>query len=102
MPQYTTNPNRNKTMSQYPEHDKLQTVSDKSQVIGEFIEWLTSEKIELCKWQESRNDEHAFTPSGFYTWLASTEEILAKYFNINTQKLETEKRQMLAELQKQA
>lgn len=39
-------------MSDYPEHEKLQSISDHSQVIGEFVEWLAGEKgIHLGEWE---------------------------------------------------
>ncbi len=30
--------------NQYPECEKMMAVKDKSQVIGEFLEWLTCER----------------------------------------------------------
>lgn len=75
----------------YPEHEKLKEVQDQSQVIGEFLEWLNYErKYSLCE-NEIRYD----------SWLPVSEnhqELLAQYFNINLDKLEQEKRQMLESL----
>lgn len=28
----------------YPEHEKMKAIKDKSQAIGEFLEWLDTEK----------------------------------------------------------
>jgi hypothetical protein len=61
---------------QYPEHTKLVAVSAESQIIGEFLEWAQSEG-------------HLFlgreTISG----------LLAGFFRIDEQKLETEKQDLL-------
>jgi len=31
-------------MAEYPEHEKLSKISDKSQAVGDFLEWLRGEK----------------------------------------------------------
>jgi hypothetical protein len=37
--------------SDYPEHDKMLRIADKSQAIGDFIEWLSTEKhVQLMTW----------------------------------------------------
>jgi hypothetical protein len=38
-------------MSDYPEHDKLTKVSDESQSIGAFLEWLSTQGINLMEWR---------------------------------------------------
>jgi hypothetical protein len=77
------------------ECEKLLNVSDKSQVIGEFLDWLKYKKeIVLCKLVRSKSismfeeDSHApiFTPN---------EKLLAEYFNIDLDKVEQERRTML-------
>lgn len=35
-----------------PELDKMHTVKEKSQAIGEFLEWLNERGIHLCKWRD--------------------------------------------------
>jgi hypothetical protein len=48
----------------YPEHEKLKAIKDKSQAIGEFIDWLESEKhVQLCT-LDAEGDEYVpqFTP----------------------------------------
>jgi hypothetical protein len=37
----------------YPEHEKLQKIQESSQTISEFMDWLTSQGIVLCKWREA-------------------------------------------------
>jgi hypothetical protein len=43
-------------MSDYPEHDKLSQVSEQTQAIGEFLEWLTGEGVQLMIWREDMTD----------------------------------------------
>lgn len=62
-------------MSEYPEHDKLKAVQADSQVQGEFLEWLMSEK-------------------GIYLG-QGIEEILAEYHAIDLNKIEAEKLDIL-------
>jgi hypothetical protein len=38
-------------MSNYPEHDKLTAISDQSQAIGEFLEWLPSQGRFIGAWR---------------------------------------------------
>jgi len=68
-------------MVEYPEHEKLKKVSDKSQMLGEFLEWML---------------EQGFILEGDDT----IENTLAKYLGIDMKKIEAEKRMILAELQK--
>jgi hypothetical protein len=84
-------------MNDYPEHDKLSAVKDKSQAIGEFLEWLDYEKnYSVCSLTEGRNGDGEYSPI-----FTSTEKLLAEFFNIDLNKLEQEKRKMLNELRAQ-
>lgn len=73
----------------YPEHNKLMAVSDKSQEIGQFVDWLADEKdIQVVK---STTD--AFITN---TYSGTTlVPLLAEYFGIDLEKIEAEKRRML-------
>lgn len=70
----------------YPEHEKMAAVKDKSQIIGGFLDWLSTEGILLCKWDD--NDRLAMVH-------LSIEEWLAQYFDIDLDKVEEEKKYML-------
>ena len=74
-------------MSDYPEHDKLQNVADKSQAVGDFLEWLGTEKeIRLM----------ALGKTGHYIPVyTSTEKLLSEFFEIDLVKLEAEKLTMI-------
>jgi hypothetical protein len=77
-------------MSDFPEHDKLELVKNRSQTVGEFLEWLRDESgWTLCE---------EFTVDNFVPIHLTTEKILAKYFDIDPEKLEAEKRKMLASI----
>lgn len=73
-------------MSDYPEHDKLHAVKDKSQAIGEFVEWLQEQGIHLASWHNGTQ---------LRPWHESIEDLLARHFEIDLAKLEAEKRAML-------
>ena len=69
-------------MSNYPEHDKVIAIKDRSQIIGEFLEF--GEYV-LCV----RGQDDELYPVGSIT------DVLAKHFKIDQGKLEAEKREML-------
>ena len=74
----------------YPEHEKLKALGGANQIVGDFIGWLSEQGIELCE-RTRRRDE--LVPCG-----KSRDDLLAEFFDIDTEKLEDEKRQMLDEL----
>jgi hypothetical protein len=75
-------------VTKYPEHDKLAAVKDKSRAIGEFLERAYREGVRLCE-----ADDEGWIPLG-----ERIEATLARYFEIDLQRLEDEKRAMLDEL----
>lgn len=107
----------------YEEHAKLSLIADKSQAIGEFVEWLGTEGVHLMKWLETTDTEecdgtilHAcrgsrcdrckgkkvvtvkragWAPNGI-----SISDMLGKFFDIDRDKIEQEKRHMLEQLRK--
>lgn len=66
------------------EIEKMLKVKEKSQVIGEFIEWL-QENFVLAKYYKDK----------LYSEFISIEDLLAQYFNIDLKKVEEEKRKIL-------
>lgn len=78
------------------EHEKLAKVKYQSQAIGQFLEWLQEELGALIAVYAPDTDddgEQVLTPLA-----ATIEELLAEYFEVNLEKLEAEKRAMLAEI----
>jgi hypothetical protein len=76
----------------YPEHERLKAIKDKSQAIGEFLEWLDSHpSITLC----DIDSNHDYFPTH-----VTNNTLLAEYFGIDLAKLENEKQLMLDEFRK--
>lgn len=77
-------------MATYPEHEKLARISDKSQAIGEFVDWLSADKgIHLAEWKVVGGTDVLFYAAAPIT------DLLAEHFGIDQDKLEDEKRAML-------
>lgn len=49
-------------MSTYPECDKLAEASKQTQVIGEFLDWLATQHIQLMTWREDLTDSRPTGP----------------------------------------
>lgn len=74
-----------------PELDKMKSVHNQSQCIGEFLDWLFHEKHRTI----------AEVPEGMDEWQpvgGSIEKILAEYFEIDLAKIERERRAILETL----
>lgn len=78
-------------MDSYPEHEKLKLVADKSQAIGEFLEWAEGRGIVLASW--CREDSELLHP-----FPGRKIGLLAEFFEIDEAGLEQEKRAMLQAL----
>jgi hypothetical protein len=74
-------------VSEYPEHDKLAAVRDQSQAIGQFLDLGP---YRLCEFDEYSGE--------FLAVGRSIPEVLADWFDIDLDRLEREKRAMLARL----
>ena len=81
----------------YPECEKLAAVSDKSQAIGAFLEWLRETKeYEIAKWDtDDRLGIDKLSPVHY-----SIESLLAEYFEIDMNKVEKERQQILEDVRK--
>ena len=78
-------------MSEYPEHEKMKAVRDRSQVIGQFLEWLFREQgLAVCEWREGPRVDAWERDS------RNIEQLLAAYFDIDLKKVDDEKEAMLA------
>lgn len=102
----------------YPEHHKLRAISDKSQVVGNFMDWLSwTKNIELavrhrhtdacCESTDAIDRAMEITPRRLCGYQddelmsagVSIKKLLAEFFEIDEEKIEAEKRAMLEELQ---
>ena len=73
-----------------PEHQKMAAVKEKSQAIGEFMEWLESEhSIVFANYSGDFLEEFPFKRKEVW---------LAEYFNIDLKKIEKEKLAMIEEM----
>jgi len=79
----------------YPEHDKLSAVRERSQAIGEFIEWLPSKGLHLAEFVE---DSDPLNDGVLMLAHRPIVELLAEFFEIDLNKIEQEKRAMLSSL----
>ncbi|WKW87105.1 hypothetical protein SEA_NICOLE72_68 [Microbacterium phage Nicole72] len=79
----------------YPEHARLALVSDHSQAIGEFIEWLSSEQGYVIAEYGTDEPDDDRSEHRLYPVSRPITSWLAQYFNINPAKIEAEKRAML-------
>ena len=91
----------------YAEHERLHLVKDKSQTIGEFLEWLTNDGVVLCREHKHRDEcyEKGYRVCGLRLgdmWPdhEPIEKRLAAFFQIDLNKLDNEKREMLSDLRK--
>jgi hypothetical protein len=83
---------------EYPEHDKLRACREHSQVCGDFLEWLKRRyRLVESVLQNPEAEELDYYYEDFDV-TESTVDLLAEFFGIDQNKLETEKREMLAEL----
>lgn len=72
----------------YPELEKQRKVTDKSQAIGEFLDWAETEKGYSLS---SRASAHGIIND-------SVEELLAEFFEIDLKVIEQERRALIAEI----
>jgi len=71
-------------MSDYPEHEKLEKIADKSQFLGEFLEWLQG-KYTIAEYVDDT----------LWPVRKSIQQLLAAYFEIDLNALEREKEDIL-------
>ena len=77
----------------YPEHEKLRTIADQSQAIHDFLERTG---YTLCEWVEiAPEDVDECGESSYVPVVTSLDKLLAKFFGIDLDVIEREKRQML-------
>jgi len=80
--------NRKVHWRDYPQHEKMEKITHKSQAIGEFLEWLKG-RYEIAEWDTGgQRDQLQIVRK-------RTEELLAEYFEIDLDLVEREKLEML-------
>lgn len=76
--------------AEYPEHEKLHAVRDHSQAIGEFLDWTQCEGVHFGRYDDSIQDGQVLQILHY-----QIPDLLAEYFGIDLDTLESEKRAML-------
>jgi hypothetical protein len=76
----------------YPEHTKLKEIQPQSQKVGEFLEWLQENGYTICTF-DKKHGEYASA-------YISIPQMLAKFFEIDSEKIEAEKQAMLEEIRR--
>lgn len=77
--------------SHYPQLAKMQEVQPTSQAIGEFLDWLGEQRIDLCS---------VIPGTGHDRWapiVDGHEKLLARYFQIDLDAVERERRDILSQ-----
>jgi hypothetical protein len=82
---------------EYPEHEKLAKVKDLSQQLGAFIEWAEGQGIVFAKWGKDEDDEDQLFPEH-----RPINQWLADFYDVDLNKIDDEKRQMLEEIRANA
>lgn len=77
----------------HTECEKLSAVSDERRTLSEFFEWLDSQNLWIC--------DGPGELSHYYPVSASADSLIMQYLEIDQDKLEQERRAMLAELQEE-
>lgn len=83
---------------EYPEHEKLTLVKDKSQMLGEFLEWALGKEYAFCR-RVITEKGTPYERERYQPYTNSVEKILAEFFEIDLIILEKEKVAMLEKLQ---
>jgi hypothetical protein len=82
------------TDHEYPEHEKLARISDQSQRLGEFLEWAEEKGWHLAEWQDEID---YMLPIHL-----KKDQVLARYFGIDLDRLHAEKDAMYQALSEAA
>lgn len=77
-----------------PTLDHIEVVKEDSQLCGEFLEWLMSKYYVIDK-KESQEQLYLYPASSYI----NIEKLLAEFFGVDLSVAESEKQQILKELQ---
>ena len=84
-------------MPETPECERMKKVQSQSQAIGDFLDWLQTEEDVTFATYGYREDgrKRKRNPNTLYPHHVNIEKTLAKFFDIDLDKVETEKRAIL-------
>ena len=87
-------PETNGNYPESPELDKMSEFTDSSQIIGEFVDWMTGERgIVLAEYREDVEQDWPIPIC------ININELLAEYYGVDLKKVEEERRDILGYLQ---
>ena len=78
-----------------PEHDKLKALNGANQTVGEFLEWLEMHGYAICR---DRNEHRPDLDCKYWPTHKRRDQLIADFFEIDSDKLEQEKRAILEAL----
>jgi hypothetical protein len=81
----------------YPELDKMKAAREKSAVLTEFVDWLDQNNMRICLRTEV---SITYAGSPYEPIPESFEKLFARFFGIDLDKVEEERRQILDEQRK--
>ena len=87
-------------MAKTPELDKMLAVKEKSQIIGEFLEWLSGQSIVLAEFDMVACEDCGYKTEMLVYRRTGREQLLAEFFEIDLNKCEQERQQILTDLRK--
>ena len=100
----------------YPEHTKMKALEGRNQIVGEFLEWLDNSECHVQKGTEEHKNiflahyptithdddgnqlSEPYESNGISSWNESTEELIARFFDIDIKAFRDEKEAMVEEL----
>lgn len=82
-----------------PECDRLNKISSDVSMLFEFFEWAQSQGLSLCTLEDSGKVSCGHPVFHYFPVCNSIQDIIYRFFEIDGNKLERERRALLAELQ---
>jgi hypothetical protein len=85
-------------MTSYPECDRLNAVSSEVSTLSEFLEWIQSDGLVLCRLDDTGKicmDANVFE---YFATHESAQDLIYRFFAIDPGKLDRERRAILDEL----
>lgn len=77
----------------FPEHAKLYTINPLTQAVGDFLVWLEENGMVICVRNQNDDKQSSFTLID-----KDINQLISEHFKIDVAKLESEKLQMMKEL----
>lgn len=83
-----------KIEKRYPESERVLQLQEQSRLVRTFLEWLKTKNYILCGYSKHRSlDGQIYSPV-----MISNTTILADFFDIDMEKVESEKEQMIEDM----